>query len=342
MMNYIMKILIYSTKDFEIPFLEKANNDRFQIKYVPERLTTKTASLAIGFDAVSIFSADDGSSQVLERLKGFGVRYITLRSAGYDNVNLKTAKKLGIRVANAAGYSPNAIAEHAITLLLTLNRKILDAHQQVHKNNFLLSNLVSNELYQKKVGVVGTGNIGSCIAKIMKGFGCTIIANDLYENENLVNAHGVRYTDLINLVQQSDVIFLCVPLTSNTHHLIDANVISQMKPNAILINVARGAVVNTIELIDALTSKKNMAYGADVYEYENGVFFYDHSNNSRIDELLQKLINLPNTLITPHQGFATTEALTTIAKMVFDNIDSWNVGKTPKNELCKEELNVGS
>lgn len=332
-MNSTMKILIYSAKDFEIPFLEKENDDQFRIKYIPERLTIKTARLALGFDVVSIFSADDGSVSVLERLKDFGVNYITLRSAGYDNINLKAATRLGIHVANAAGYSPHAIAEHAIMLLLALNRKVLKSNQQINAYNFSLTNLVGFDLNKKTIGIIGTGRIGKVIAKIMNGFGCDILANDSIEDIDLSHKYDVRYTSLQSLIRQSDIIFLSTPLTTETHYLINNETISYMKRNVILINIARGGVVCTKDIIKALALKKIAAYGTDVYENENGIFFYDHSKNKPNDPVLQQLMTLPNTLVTPHQAFATKEALTNIAKTTFDNIRCWYNKTTPKNEL---------
>lgn len=328
-----MKVLIYSAKDFEIPFLEKENDDQFQIKYIPERLTSETVRLALGFDAISIFSADDGSAKVLEQLKTFGIRYITLRSTGYDNINLEKANKLDIKVANAAGYSPNAIAEHAVGLLLALNRNLITANQQVLNNNFSLSNLVGFDLHKKTVGIIGTGRIGKVIAKIIHGFGCHIIANDLYEDQEVQQKYQGTYTDLVSLVKKSDIIFLSVPLTSETHHLIHADIISHMKKNAILINIARGGVVNTKDIIRALELKRIAAYGTDVYERESGIFFYDHSKNELKDPLLKKLIDLPNTLVTPHQAFATKEALSNIAKATFNSLRSWSMGASSQNEL---------
>ncbi len=268
-----MKVLIYSAKDFEIPFLEKANNEVHHIKYIPERLTLKTANLALGFEVVSIFSADDASSMVLERLKDFGVTHIALRSTGYDNINLTKAKKLGLKVANAAGYSPYAIAEHAVGLLLALNRKFIQSNQRVSDYNFSLSNLVGFDLNNKTVGIIGTGRIGKVIAKIMHGFGCRIIANDIFENHDLKTKYRVTYADLESLCKESDVIFLSTPLTTQTHHMIDVNTIENMKKNVLLINIARGAVVNTKDLIKALESKRIAGYGSDVYEHENGIFF---------------------------------------------------------------------
>jgi D-lactate dehydrogenase len=328
--------LIYSAKDFEIPFLEKANNNMHQITYTPERLTSKTATLALGFDVVSIFSADDGSSMVLERLKDFGVKYIALRSTGYDNVNLSTAKKLGIEVANTPGYSPYAIAEHAVALLLALNRKLICANEQVTNYNFSLSNLVGFDLNQKKAGIVGIGRIGTIIAKIMHGFGCKIIGNDIYEDKEVQEKYQVDYTDLENLCKQSDIIFLSTPLNSKTHHLIDNNYIEQMKKEAIVINIARGAIVHTKDIIEALLSKRIAGYGADVYEYEDSVFFYDRSNEKPQDKLLQQLLDLPNVILTPHQAFATKEALTNIAEMTFYNINCWQQHKSGNNKLSME------
>jgi D-lactate dehydrogenase len=331
-----MKILIYSAKDFEIPFLEKANNEKYQIKYVPERLTPKTAGLALGFDTISIFSADNGSSMVLERLKDFGVKYIALRSTGYDNVNINTAKKLGIKVANAAGFSPHTIAEHAVALLLALNRKLISSNHQVNAYNFSLSNLVGFDINKKTVGIIGTGRIGKAIAKIMHGFNCEIIGHDIYEDKKLEEKYQVLYTDLENLCRQSDIIFLCRPLNTQTHHLIDIDRIQHMKMEAILINIARGALVHTQNLLQALASKRIAGYGADVYEHENGIFFYDHSENKPEDKILQQLIDLSNVILTPHQAFATKEALTTIAETTFYNINCWQQNESGKNELTLE------
>ena len=331
-----MKVLIYSAKDFEIPFLEKANNEVHQIKYIPEQLTAETARLAIGFDVISIFSADDASTRVLERLKDFGIQHIVLRSTGYDNVNLETAKKLGIKVANAAGYSPQAIAEHAIGLLLALNRKLILANKQVNQYNFSLSNLVGFDIFEKTVGIIGTGRIGKVIARIMNGFNCKIIASDIVQDKKLEKKYDVEYTNAEDLCKQADVIFLSTPLNSQTHHMIDANLIQHMKQNTILINVARGAVVKTEDLIKALELKKIGAYGTDVYEYESGVFFYDHSKRDLKDVMLKKLLQLPNVLLTPHQAFATKESLTNIAETTFYNINCWQEQLPSKNEVTLE------
>ncbi|WP_299431315.1 2-hydroxyacid dehydrogenase [uncultured Aquimarina sp.] len=331
-----MKILIYSAKDFEIPFLEKANKDVYQIKYIPERLTSKTAMLSLGFNAVSIFSADDVSSKVLELLYDFGVQYIAIRAAGYDNIHLKTAQKLGIKVANVPEYSPNAIAEHAVTLLLALNRKVILSNQQVSNYNFSLSNLVGFDVNNKTVGIIGTGKIGKVLAKILYGFGCKIIANDIYEDQKFAKQYDINYAELSELCQKSDIIMLSVPLNSHTHYMINSDLIRLMKREVFIINIARGAVVNTSELLEALKWNRIAAYGADVYEYEHSLFFYDRSKTKPDDQLLQQLIDLPNVLITPHQAFATKEALTNIAETTIYNINCWQQNKASKNELTRE------
>ncbi|WP_371813631.1 2-hydroxyacid dehydrogenase [Aquimarina sp. MMG015] len=331
-----MKILIYSAKDFEIPFLEKANKDIHQIKYAPERLTSKTAMMAIGFDVVSIFSADDASSKTLRLLKEFGIKYITLRSAGYDNIHLGTAKKLGIKVAHTPDYSPYAIAEHAIALLLALNRKLILSNQQFNDYNFSLSNLIGFDLYNKTVGIIGTGRIGKVIGKILRGFGCHVIATDIYQDINFSQTNNIKYVSLEHLCKQSDVIMLSMPLNSETHYMINADLIHLMKREAYIINISRGAVVNTLELIEALKWNRIAAYGSDVYEYEHDLFFYDHSKNKPDDSLLKQLIDLPNVLITPHQAFATTEALTNIAETTFYNINCWEQNKASDNEIIPE------
>ncbi|TPN87462.1 2-hydroxyacid dehydrogenase [Aquimarina algicola] len=331
-----MKVLIYSAKDFEIPFLEKANNDSHQLKYISERLTAETAHLALGFDVVSIFSADDGSSKVLERLKSFGIRHIALRSTGYDNVNLSMAKKLGIKVAYAPGYSPKSIAEHAVALLLAMNRKLVLADRQVSKYNFSLSNLVGFDIHNKTIGVLGTGNIGKAIVQIMHGFGCTIVANDLVEDSTLQQEYNVTYLNIEELCAQSDIIFLNVPLTTKTHHFIDKEVIKMMKNNIILINIARGGVVNTEDILSALDFGHIAGYASDVYEHESGVFFYDLSDNKPNDIVLKRLIDHPNVLLTPHQAFATKEALTSIAETTFYNINCWQEDKLCKHDLTAE------
>ena len=328
-----MKSLIYSAKDFEIPFLEAANKDQHVFRFVPGRLRSQTAMMAIGFEAVSIFSADDASEIVLEKLKDFGVQYISLRSAGYDNVNIRVAKRLGMKVANAPDYSPNSVAEHAIALLLALNRKITLSRKQTQQYDFRLTNLVGFDLVGKTVGIVGTGRIGSVIVKILHGFGCDILASDPIEDAYLKTKYGVSYVDIDSLCSQSDVVLLSVPLNKDTYQLIDSSKLELMHENALLINVARGAVVNTSDVIDYVDRKRIGGYATDVYDKEGGVFSFDRSKDIPKDELLEKMIYHKRILLTPHQAFLTEEALENIAKTTVNNLNSWQEGINPKTEL---------
>lgn len=328
-----MKTLLYSIKDFEIPYLEKANENTHELHFTSERLTTQTAMLAVGYEAISIFSADDASPNVLEKLKTFGVSYITLRSAGYDNVSMHKAQKLGMQVANAPDYSPHAIAEHAIALLLAINRKIILAHTQVQQHDFTLSNLIGMDLKGKTIGVIGTGRIGAVIVKILHGFEATIIATDIEEDSHLIRDFGITYTTLQELCKQSDAILLSVPLNAETHHLIDKETLSYMKPNAYLINVARGAIVDAKEVLESLDNNKLNGYATDVYAHESGIFFYDRSSDKPDDPLLDRLLKHPKVILTPHQAFATQEALSNIAATTITNLSSWEAGERSKNEL---------
>ncbi|WP_420601146.1 2-hydroxyacid dehydrogenase [Flagellimonas sp.] len=332
-----MKVLVYSAKDFEIPFLERANNGRHQVTYLKEALNLETAFKSIGHKAISIFSGDDASSLVLETLKGLEVKYISLRSTGYNNVQLKTAKKYELKVANVPDYSPHAIAEHAVALLLAINRKIINANNQVQVYNFLQSNLMGFDLKGKTVGIIGTGHIGSVMCKIMHGFGCNVLAYDIKQNADLMDSYKIKYTDLETLCAHSDIISLHVPLNKETYDLINKETLALMKPNTVLINTARGAIVHTDALIEALENNQIAAYGTDVYEREKGVFFKDNSESGIKDDRLKKLLSLPNVLLTPHQAFMTAEAVQNIAQTTFENIDAWAKGEKCTNELQPEE-----
>ncbi|MBD1261057.1 2-hydroxyacid dehydrogenase [Maribacter polysiphoniae] len=333
-----MKLLVYSAQDFEIPFLEKANRLRHKVTFIPEALDTNTALKAVGHDAVSIFSGDDACLIVLEKLRDLGVKYITLRSAGYNNIQIKGAKRFGFKVANAPDYSPHAIAEHAVALLMTVNRKTHIADRQVHRYNFEQQKLLGFDLVGKTIGIVGTGRIGSVMVKIMHGFGCRILAHDLIENQDLVDKYGVAYVDLAQLYAQADIISLHLPLTSVSHHMLNGQAFEQMKPGVVLLNTARGAIVETKALIKAIGTKKIGFYAADVYEKEKGLFFKNNAPHDIKDENLKTLLSFPNVLLTPHQAYVTKEALTRIAEITFDNLDYWEQGKPCPNELGYETL----
>ena len=275
---------------------------------------------------------------VLEKLWDLGVRYITLRSVGYNNVHIKAAKRFGFKVANTPDYSPHAIAEHAVALLLALNRKIVLADRQVHEYNFSQQGLTGCNLHGKTVGIIGTGRIGSVMVKIMHGFGCRILATDPLPHHDLVELCSVTYTHLDDLCKQSDFISLHIPLTYENYYHINKEKLRLMKPDVLLINTARGAIVDTQALLTVLENNTIGGYASDVYEKEKGIFFRDHSKNGIEDEKLKKLLSYPNVLLTPHQAYMTDEALANIAQTTFDNIDCWAEGTKCPNELGYETI----
>ncbi len=328
-----MKVLVYSSKDFEIPYLENANSRKHQLTFITEALSSKTAEKAIGYAAISIFSADEACFITIEKLKDFGVKFIVLRSVGHDNVNLRAASRLNIKVANVPAYSPYAIAEHAVALLLALNRKLIESNRRVRHYNFNLNNLVGFDLNTKTIGIIGTGRIGAVMSKIMQGFGCKLLGYDLVEDSTLKEHYNMSYTTLKELCEQADIISLHVPLNSETHQLINEDLIFEMKNGVIIINTARGSVLNTEHVIEGLKSGKIGALGIDVYENEQGVFFKDRSQETPNDDLLIRLNAFPNVLITGHHAFLTQEALTNIAETTIYNLDCWSRGEETENEL---------
>ncbi|RYG52891.1 MAG: 2-hydroxyacid dehydrogenase [Chitinophagaceae bacterium] len=332
-----MKILFYSTKSFEKNYLAAANHSDHELVFTEEVLSQETAHLAEGFEVISIFTADDASAVVINSLSSAGVKFIAIRAAGYDNVDLEAAGKHDIQVTNVPEYSPYAIAEHAVALILSLSRRIVIAHEQLKKQNFTLDNLVGFDLHNKTVGVIGTGRIGSVFAKIMHGFGCKILAYDLQKDEQLISRYDVRYAALQDVCRKSDIISLHLPLNKETKHLIAAPLLRLMKKGAMLINTARGAVVNTEDVYTFLANGHLGYYGMDVYEKEKGVFFFDHTWQKLDDAVLHQLMRMPNILVTPHQAFATKEALRNIASTTFDNIDAWLNYQRSGNELIVQE-----
>ncbi|WP_276366602.1 2-hydroxyacid dehydrogenase [Chryseolinea sp. H1M3-3] len=327
-----MKVAIYSTHKFEKTYLEnycKAHSLRF----LETRLTIETVGLAQGMDAISIFVNDDASAPVLQKLKETGVNYIALRSAGFNHVDLKEAKRLGIRLARVPDYSPAAIAEHTVALMLVLNRKLIKANTRVHDMNFSLDGLTGFDMSGKTVGILGTGKIGSVVARIMHGFNCHILAYDPYENEELKNKYNVRYTDYQTLFKQSDIITLHLPLTPESKYIINKENIESMKTGAMLINTSRGGLVDTKEVIKALKSGKIGSFGIDVYEEEGGLFFEDHSDIILQDDVIARLMTFQNVMITSHQAFLTHEALVKIAETTGYNLECWEKGTSSVNEI---------
>lgn len=331
-----MRVLFYSMKDFERPYLEEANIKEHDLIMINEPLTLGTAMLAKDCDAVCIFTADDASAPVLSKLAHQGVRYLAVRAAGYDNVDLHAAAQLNIKVANVPAYSPFAVAEHAVSLMMALNRKTVRASKQVQQYNFTLHNLVGFDMHRKTAGIIGTGRTGEAIAAILHGFGCRLLAYDVKKNKDLARRFGVQYTDLATLCHESDIITVHASLGEESKYLINKDVISWMKKDVMLINVARGAVVNTTDVADALENGHIGYFGMDVYEHEKGVFFNDLRGRKMEDKLLCRLLRMPNVLITPHQAFATREALHNIAETTFYNLHCWGKKLACKNELAVE------
>jgi D-lactate dehydrogenase len=328
-----MKIIVYDTHDFEQSYLEKANNYQFEVKYLPIRLTKETVSLSKGADSIAIFGNDDASTEVIEQLHQNGIRFIALRSAGYNHVDVKKAKELGIKVANVPAYSPYSVAEHTITLIMALNRKLIKAHNRVRDLNFSLSGLVGFDMNGKTVGVIGTGKIGSVLTKILNGFGCKVLAYDKYPNEQLSQNYGVEYVSKEYLFQHSDVITLLVPLNPETKYIINKESIDMMKDGVMLINTSRGGLIDTKALIQALKTGKFHSVGLDVYELEQGLFHYDFSDTIVQDDMIARLLTFPNVLVTSHQAFLTSNAIENISESTFQSFYQWNTTGKADNEL---------
>jgi len=328
-----MKTTIYSTHKFDKPSIENANKGKHQLNFLEFRLTKETALLAEGSKAIALFSSYDASSEVLDILHKLGIKFIALRSAGFNHVDLEKAAELNIKVARVPAYSPYAIAEHTMALILALNRRLIKAHNRVREQNFSLNGLTGFDLNGKTVGVIGTGKIGSVLVKILHGFGCKILVQDVIEDENLIKFYNVIYTNCETICKQSDIISLHVPLTSSTKHLIDAKHISLMKQGVMLINTSRGGLVDTKAVIEGLKTKKIGYFGIDVYEEEEGLFFEDHSDDILQDDVIARLMTFNNVLITSHQAFLTKTALTNIAETTIYNLDCFEKQKPSGNEI---------
>jgi len=318
-----MKVAIYSIYSFDRPFFEKINNSNHELVYFKEQLSKETAHWAKDFDAIAIFTSDTVNEDVLKLLHSYGVKYIALRSVGYDHVDISKAAELKIKVANVPEYSPFAIAEHTAAMILALNRKLIIADNRVKRHDFSLGGLTGFDLNGKTVGIIGTGKIGSVLTKILHGFGCKLLAYDKIEESALQSKYGLHYTTLDNLCQQSDIISLNLPLNKDTKYMINEQQISIMKNGVMLINTARGGIVNTQSVINALKSGKIGSFGMDVYENEKGIFFYDHSHSILQDDTLALLATFSNVLITAHQAFLTNEALEGIVSTTLKNLDQW-------------------
>lgn len=326
-----MKVAFFSTKQYDRDIFNHFISAH-DIIFFEAQLNAQTANLAKGCKAVCVFVNDKLNKEIITALAAMGVQLIALRCAGFNNVDLDAAQSNNIRVVRVPAYSPHAVAEHAVALILTLNRKTHKAYNRVKEGNFSLERLTGFDLFGKTVGVIGTGKIGAAFSDIMLGFGCTVLAFDLIENKPLADK-GVEYLPLIDVLQRSDVISLHCPLNEQTQHLINRQTIGMMKEGVMLINTSRGGLVDTPAVIEALKNGTIGYLGLDVYEQEEKLFFNDLSENIIQDDLIMRLVTFPNVLITSHQGFFTEEALKQIAETTLNNLDSFEAGETPKNLL---------
>lgn len=327
-------IAFFDTKPYDREFFERISPGYdFNIKYFNLHLNRDTADLAAGANVVCAFVNDALDKDVIAVLKRLGVELIALRCAGYNNVDLKAAHG-NIHVVRVPEYSPHAVAEYAVALMLSLNRKTHRAYYRTRDGNFAISGFIGFDMFEKTVGIIGTGKIGRALVPILKGFGMKILAYDVNPDETYAQANGITYVPLAELYRQSDVISLHCPLNAQTQYLLNEESLTQMKDGVMIINTGRGKLIKTTALIDGLKSGKVGAAGLDVYEEESQYFFEDFSTEGISDDILARLLTFPNVLITSHQGFFTREAMSNIAETTLNNIKEYFSGAELKNEIC--------
>ena len=328
-----MKIAFFNSKPYDRRYFDRANAEfSHRINYLAPRLDEDTAPIAAGHDAACLFVNDDGSARVVEQLGEAGVRILALRSAGFNHVDLEAARAHGMTVCRVPAYSPHGVAEHAVALMMALNRRTHRAYARVREQNFALEGLMGFEMRGKVVGVVGTGKIGAAAARILLGFGCRVLACDQYPSPELSEA-GVGYVALEELLRESQIVTLHCPLTEETHHLVDAERLETMRDGVMLINTSRGALIDTRAAIEGLKAGKIGYLGLDVYEEEDGLFFEDRSQDILRDDEFARLLTFPNVLVTGHQAFFTAEALEQIAQVTLDNLARIAAGGPCENLL---------
>jgi D-lactate dehydrogenase len=327
-----MRVAVFSTKSYDREFLDRANAGRHELRFLEPRLSAETASLAADCEAVCGFVNDHLDAGVIETLAKSGMRLITLRCAGYNNVDLAAAKRHGLAVLRVPGYSPYAVAEHTVGLMLALNRKLHRAYNRVREGNLALEGLLGFDIHGKTVGIIGTGKIGTVVCQILTGFGCRILAVDPFPNETC-RSLGTRYVTFDALLAQADMITLHCPLTPDNKHMIDASAMRKMRNGVMLINTSRGALIDTPVVIEALKSGKVGDLGLDVYEEEEQIFFEDRSGLIISDDVFSRLLTFPNVIITGHQAFFTREALENIAATTIDNITKFKSGLALDNRV---------
>lgn len=333
-----MKIAVFSTKPYDQQFLQAANTSyNHEFVFFEPRLTLETSVLASGFPGVCVFVNDQLDAKVIEALARHGTQLIALRCAGFNNVDLVAAEQQQLTVVRVPAYSPYAVAEHTLGMILSLNRQFHRAYTRIRDGNFALDGLLGFDVYGRTVGIVGTGQIGINVARIMKGIGCEILAYDPIPNP-ACEEFGVRYVSLTELLSESDIVTLHCPLMPETYHIINAETIQHMKPGVMLINTSRGALLDTSEVITALKDGHIGYLGLDVYEEEQDLFFENLSNQVLQDDTFARLLTFPNVLITGHQAFFTREALERIASTTIGNITSFEQGEALPNQVSTEHL----
>jgi D-lactate dehydrogenase len=332
-----MKVLVYSTRPYDEESLNRANKGKHQLHFTEVRLDKRTAALARDYPAVCCFVDDALNASVLAELNKGKTKLIALRSTGFNNVDLAAAEKQGMTVMRVTRYSPYAVAEFAVCLMLTLDRKIHRAYERVREGNFLLHGLLGFDLHGKVVGIVGTGKVGVVLARILHGFECKLLGHDIMENPDCLSL-GMQYVTLEKLLSESDIVSLHAPLTQQTRHMINAKTLALMKSGAMLINTSRGALVDSRALITALKKQHLSTAGLDVYEEESHIYFKDLSDEIITDDVISRLITFPNVIITGHQAFFTREALAIIAETTITNISDFEAGRSNDNVLKSEEV----
>jgi D-lactate dehydrogenase len=335
-----MDVAVYSTKSYDREFLEAANSAGHRLHFIEARLSPDTAPLAADCQAISAFVNDDLGAGTVARLAGQGVRLVALRCAGFNNVDLSAAEGRGMSIARVPAYSPHAVAEHTLALILTLNRKTHRAYNRVREGNFALDGLLGFDLNGKTVGIVGTGKIGEVVARILAGFGCNLMAFDPAPSK-VCQALGVSYVSWEKLCAASHIITLHCPLTPETHHLVDGEALKRMRRGVMLINTSRGAVIDTRAVLRGLKDHTIGSLALDVYEEEADLFFEDLSDRFISDDVFARLLTFPNVLITGHQGFFTTEAMTAIAETTVANITSFEQTGRPLHEVSLDKFAQG-
>ncbi len=336
--NRKMKIAFFSAKPYDREFFERANEKAgHELVFFESRLTPQTCLLADGFPAVCAFVNDQLDAQTLLALYGQGTKLIALRCAGFNHVDLRSAKSIGLTVTRVPAYSPHAVAEHTVALILAIARRLHKAYIRVREGNFALEGLLGIELYRKTAGIVGTGKIGAIVAKILSGFGCEILCYDVAKNPE-VEALGAKYVPLNELFERSDVISLHCPLMPDTFHIIGDEALARMKSGVLLVNTSRGKLIDTQAAIRALKSGKLGALGLDVYEEESDLFFEDLSDRVIQDDTFSRMLTFPNVIITGHQAFFTTNALEAIAEETLANVTAFEKGEIPPGLISDEKV----